>query len=173
MVWWKNSYFICLCVCEIFIKKKNSIALQLHVLVLPKPYVDLHDTNLTHMCLVVALSFIKRCDPSEMSFILVWSRSRALHQLNFYTGSQLCHSIHQQSKTPCLMISLSLVSFKCGMGYSKKKKKKEKRWHAQEAWPQKKVRKKWTHQCPWKKKRKKNIYIAMSSCYPNKRERDS
>ena len=52
-------------------KGKTSIALQLHVLVLPKPYVDLHDTNLTHMCLVVALSFIKLCDPSEISFILV------------------------------------------------------------------------------------------------------
>ena len=39
---------------KIFIKKKTSIALQLHVFVLPKPYVNLHDTNLTHMCLVVA-----------------------------------------------------------------------------------------------------------------------
>ena len=36
--------------------------------VLPKPYADLHDTNLTHMCLVVALGFFKLCDPSEMSF---------------------------------------------------------------------------------------------------------
>ena len=54
-----------------FIKKKTSIALQLHVFVLPKPYADLHDTNLTHMCLVVALSFFKLCDPSEISFILV------------------------------------------------------------------------------------------------------
>jgi len=53
-----------------FYQKKTSIALQLHVFVLPKPYADLHDTNLTHMCLVVALSFFKLCDPSEMSFIL-------------------------------------------------------------------------------------------------------
>ena len=53
-----------------FYQKETSIDLQLHVLVLPKLYVDLHDTNLTHMCLVVALSFIKLCDPSEMSFIL-------------------------------------------------------------------------------------------------------
>ena len=44
------SLFICL---GNFIKKKTFIALQLHVLVLPKPYVDLRDTNLTHMCLVV------------------------------------------------------------------------------------------------------------------------
>ena len=29
-----------------FIKRKTSIALQLHVFVLPKPYDDLHDTNL-------------------------------------------------------------------------------------------------------------------------------
>ena len=49
----------------------TPIALQLHVLVLPKPYDDLLDTNFTHMCLVVALSFIKLCDPSEMYFILV------------------------------------------------------------------------------------------------------
>ena len=139
MVWWMNPCFICLCVWEIFIKKKNSIALQLHVLVLPKPYVDLHDTNLTHICLVVALSFIKPCDPSEMSFIHVWSRSRALHQLNFYTGSQLCHSIHPQNKTPCLMISLSLSSiFQMRHGLSKKR---EKRWHAQEAWPKKRKKK--------------------------------
>ena len=56
---------------KFLIKKKTSIALQLHVFVLPKPYADFHDRNLTHMCLVVALSFIKLCDPSEMSFILV------------------------------------------------------------------------------------------------------
>ena len=31
---------------KFFIKKKTSIALQLHVFVLPKPYDDLHDTNL-------------------------------------------------------------------------------------------------------------------------------
>ena len=31
---------------KLFIKKKNSIASQLHVLVLPKPYDDLQDTNL-------------------------------------------------------------------------------------------------------------------------------
>jgi hypothetical protein len=31
---------------KIFIKKKTSIALQLRVFVLPKPYVDLLDTNL-------------------------------------------------------------------------------------------------------------------------------
>ena len=54
-----------------FLSKKTSIALQLHVFVLPKSYADLHDTNLTHMCLVVALSIIKLCDLSEMSFILV------------------------------------------------------------------------------------------------------
>ena len=149
MVWWKNPCFICLCVWEIFIKRKTSIALQLHVLVLPKPYVDLHDTNLTHMCLVVTLSFIKPCDPSEMSFIHVWSRSRALHQLNFYTGSQLYHSIHPQNKTPCLMISLSLVSLKWGMGYQKKR---EKRWHAQDAWPKKKL------DTSMSMKKKKKIY---------------
>ena len=129
------SLFICL---GNFIKKKTSIALQLHVFVLPKPYVDLHDKILTHMFLVVALSFFKLCDPSEMSFVLVWSRSRALHQLNFYSGSQLCHSIHLQNKTPCLMISLSGIS-QMRHGLSKRKW-----WHAQEAWP-KKMKKKIRH----------------------------
>ena len=151
MVWWKNPYFICLCVWEIFIKRKIPIALQLHVLVLPKPYVDLHDTNLTHMCLVVALSFFKLCDPSEMSFVLVWSRSCALHQLNFYTGSQLCYSIHPQNKTPCLMISLSSI-FQMRHGLSKKR---EKRWHAQEAWPKKNGHIN-IHE---KKEKRKKIYI--------------
>jgi len=33
------------------------------------------------------IDFIKFCDPSEMSFISVWSRSRTLHKLNFYIGS--------------------------------------------------------------------------------------
>ena len=31
---------------EFLSKRKTSIALQLHVFVLPKPYDDLHDTNL-------------------------------------------------------------------------------------------------------------------------------
>ena len=41
-----NSCFFCLCVWEIFIKKKTSIALKLHVFVLSKPYVELLDTKL-------------------------------------------------------------------------------------------------------------------------------
>ena len=154
MVWWKNPCFICLCVWEFFIQKKTSITLQLHAFVLPKPYADLLDTNLTHMCLVVALSFIKLWDHSEMSFILVWSRSCALHQMNFYTGSQLCHSIHPQNKTP--MISLSSI-FQMRHGLSKKRY----------GMPKKHDPKKWTQEGP------KKIYnsIAMSSCYPNKGER--
>ena len=36
-----------------FYQKKTFIALQLHMFVPPKPYVDLHDTNLTHMCLLM------------------------------------------------------------------------------------------------------------------------
>jgi len=67
----KESLLYLLMCLGIFYPKKTSIALQLHAFVLPKPYADLHDTNLTHMCLVVAMSFIKLCDPSEMSFILV------------------------------------------------------------------------------------------------------
>ena len=90
--------------------------------------------NFTHMCLVVTLSFIKLCDPSEMPFILVWSRSCAPHQLNFYTGSQLCHSIHPQNKTP--MISLSSI-FQMRHGLLKKRKKREKM-----AWPRSMTQKK-------------------------------
>ena len=104
--------------------------------------------------------------PSEMSFIHVWSRSRALHQLNFYTGSQLCHSIHPQNKTPRLMISLSSI-FQMRHGLSKKKRKKM-------ACPRCMTQKN-GHINVHEKKELKNIYtyIAMSSCYPNKGERDS
>ena len=35
---------------ELLSKRKTSIALQLHVFVLPKPYVDPHDTNPLHIC---------------------------------------------------------------------------------------------------------------------------
>ena len=70
------------------------------------------------------------------------------------------------------MISLSLVSFKWGMGYQKKR---EKRGHAQDAWPKKKLD---TSMSMKKREREEKkiyiyIYIAMSSCYPNKGERDS
>ena len=109
------------------------------------------------MCLAVALSFIKLCDPSEMSFILAWSRSCALHQLNFYTGSQLCHSIHPQNKTPCLMISLSSI-LQMRHGLSKKK------WEKM-ACPRSMTQKKWTQQCPWKKREKKEKkYIHIYPC---------
>ena len=36
-------------------KGKTSIALQLHVFVLPKPYVDPHDTNPLHICALLLL----------------------------------------------------------------------------------------------------------------------
>ena len=95
-------------------------------------------------------------------FILAWSRSGALHQLNFYTGSQLCHSIHPQNKTPCLMISLSLISLKWGMSYLKKRKKKM-------ACPRSMTQKNGHINVHEKKEREeKDIYIAMSSWYPNK-----
>ena len=49
------------------------------------------------------------------------------------------------------------------MGYPKKKK---------DGMPKKHDPKKWTYPCPWKKEKKeKYIYIAMTSCYPNKGER--
>ena len=38
-----------------FYQKKISIALQLHVFVLPKPYVDFHDTNPLHICALLLL----------------------------------------------------------------------------------------------------------------------
>ena len=75
------------------------------------------------------------------------------------------------------MISLSILSFKWGMGYKKRKKEREERWHAKEAWcivserekmacqrsTTKKKEKYWTQECP----RKKN-HIAMTSCHSNK-----
>ena len=164
----KESLFYLLICLGNFHQKGTSIALQLHVFVLQIHMMIFMIQIFTHICLVVALSFIKLCDPSEMPFILVWSRSCALHQLNFYTGSQLCHSIHPQNKTLCLMISLSLSSiFQMKHGLSKKKmacprsmtQKKEKNGHIN-------VHKK-------RKRRNKKIYIAMPSCYPNKGERDS
>ena len=55
------------------------------------------------------------------------------------------------------------------MGYSKKRKKKEK-----DGMPKKHDPKKnWTHESPRKKEREIYNNIAMSSCYPNKGERDS
>jgi hypothetical protein len=60
------SLLLCL---GILIPKENPPLLyKLPVFVLPKPYVDLYEGNHLHMCLVVALSFIKFCDPSEISF---------------------------------------------------------------------------------------------------------
>ena len=55
---------------KFFIKREPFVALQLHVFVLPKPSVGLHEINFTHVCLVIAFNFIEFCDPSEMSFIL-------------------------------------------------------------------------------------------------------
>ena len=98
-------------------------------------------------------------------FILVWSRSCALHQLNFYTGSQLCHSIHPQNKTPCLMISLSSI-LQMRHGLLKKRERKD-------GMPKKHDPKKMDTSMSMKKKNEKNSHVAMSSCYPNKRERDS
>ena len=125
----------------------------------------------TRMCLVVALSFIKLCDPSEMSFILVFSRSYALHQLNFYTGSQLCHYIHPQNKTPCLIISLSSIfQMRHGLYIYKKRERKD---GMPKKHDPKKERKNMDTSMSMKKKEREKIYLAMSSCYPNKGERDS
>jgi len=82
------------------------------------------------------------------------------------------------------MISLSILSFKWGMGYKKRKKEREERWHAKETWrivskrekmvcQRSTTQKKWTHEYPIKKKKKLNNNIAMTSCHSNKRrERD-
>ena len=65
---------------------------------------------------------------------------------------------------------LSLVSPKRGMGYSKKKRKERKDGMPKKHDPKKKEKEKyiWTHEGL---KKEKNS-IAMSSYYPNRRERD-
>ena len=147
-------------------KRKTSIALQLLVFVLPKPYVDLHDTNLTHMCLV-ALSFFSnfvtlvRC----LSYLLDQDHVHSTSWTSTLEVNYAISSIHKM-KTPCLMISLSLSYLSIEAWAIEKKR--EKRWHAQEAWPKKKL---WTQKV--QEKINKYSHIAMSSCYPNKRERDS
>ena len=166
MVWWKNPCFICLCVWEIFIKKNLHSLTTPHVcptkaICRSSWYKPLHICALLLLWASSNFVTLVRC-----LFILVWSRSRALHQLNFYTGSQLCHSIHPQNKTPCLMISLSLVSFNWGMGYRKEKERKDGMPKKHD--PKKKL---WTQKV--QEKINKYSHIAMSSCYPNKRERDS
>ena len=132
MVWWKNPCFICLCVWEIFIKKKNLHSFTTprvcptKAICWPSWYKPLHICVLLLHWASSNFVTLVRC-----FFILAWSRSCALHQLNFYTGSQLCHSIHSQNKTPYLMISPLSSNLQMSHGLYKK------RWHAQEAWPKK------------------------------------
>ena len=124
MVWWKNPCFICLCVWEILIKRKTSIALQLHVSVLPKPYVDLHDTNPLHKC----------------ALLLLWASSNFVTLVRFLSYLFDQDHVHSTSWTSTLEVSyaipsihkiklhvewsLSLVSLKWGMGYRKEKREK-------------------------------------------------
>jgi len=85
-------------------------------------------------------------------FILVWSRSCALHQLNFYTGSQLCHSIHPQNKTPCLMISLSSILQMRHVLLKKREREKM-------ACPRSMTQKKMDTSMPMKKRMKKIVIL--------------
>ena len=95
------------------------------------------------------------------------------HIIQFDQDCAHVWKVDEQNKTPCLMISLSLVSFKWGMGYLKKDGMPKK----DDPHPPKKVG---AHEGPsvkknldtWRFKKKKYISIAMSSCYPNKGERE-
>ena len=118
MVWWKNPCFLCFYVWEIFIKEENLHSFTTprvcptKAICWPSWYKSLHICTLLLQWASSNFVTLVRCP-----FILVWSRSCALHQLNFYIGSQLCHSIHLQNKTPCLMISLSFIRITWGHGY--------------------------------------------------------
>ena len=57
------------------------------------------------------------------------------------------------------------------MGYQKKRERKDGMPKKHD--PKKKEKKKMDTTMSMRKKREKKIYIAMSSCYPNKGERDS
>ena len=59
------------------------------------------------------------------------------------------------------------------MGYSKNKKKKRKDGMPKKHDPKKKKKRKNGHNNVHEKREGKKIYIAMSSCYPNKGEGDS
>ena len=91
-----------------------------------------------------------------------------VHSTKWTSTLEVSYTIPSIHKINSMFNDPFLVSFKWGMDYLKK-------WHAQEAWPKKNrgtwrshvENKIWTHEGPRKK-----IYIAMSSCYPHKRERD-
>ena len=139
MVWWKNLCFLCLYVWETFRKRKTSIALQLHVFVLPKSYVDLRDKTLYICALLLhwaSSNFVTlvRC----LSYLFDQDHLHSTRQTSTLEVSYAIF-IHPQNENS-MFNDLSLVSPKRGMGYPKKRKKKnkrEKRWQAQEAWPKK------------------------------------
>ena len=59
-----------------------------------------------------------------------------VHSTSWTSTLEVSYAIPSIHKINSMFNDLSLVSFKWGMGYPKKEKeKREKRWHAQEAWP--------------------------------------
>ena len=153
MVWWKNPCFICLCVWEFFIKRKTSIALQLHLSVLPKPYVDLRETNLYTYVPCCYIELHQTLWPQWDAFhtCLIKIMCTPLAELLHWKSAM---PFHPSTKENSNDLSLSSI-FQMRHGLSKKKR--EKRWHAQEAWPKK--REKNGHiSVHEKKEREKNIF---------------
>ena len=153
MVWWKNPCFLCFYVWEIFIKKKISIALQLHVFALPKPYDWSSWYKPLHICALLlhwaSSNFVTlvRC----LSYMFDQDH---VHSTSWTSTLKVSYAIPSIHKINSMFNDLSLVSFKWGMGYQKKERKRK------DGIPQKHDPKKWTHQCPWKKRgKKKYIYI--------------
>ena len=121
----EESLLLSAYVWEIFIKKKTSIALQLHVFVLPKPYVDLRDKTLYICALLLhwaSSNFVTlvRC----LSYLFDQDH---LHSTSQTSTLEVSYAIliHPQNENS-MFNDLSLVSPKRGMGYSKKREKREK-----------------------------------------------
>ena len=108
-----------------FYQKKTSIALQLHMFILPKPYVDLRDKTLYICALLLHWA-------SSNFVTLVRCLSYLFDQDHLHSNSQTSTLevsyailIHPQNENS-MFNDLSLVSPKRGMGYSKKREKREK-----------------------------------------------
>ena len=74
-----------------FYKKNNDAKLLIGIFIPTRAVGQSFMISLLHTLLVITLSVVKFCDPSEMLFILSWSRSHTFHihahMLDFYTGS--------------------------------------------------------------------------------------
>ena len=75
---------------EVYLWKTKNKVPQWKYKCLPKPYDDLHEKTFTHMLLVFALSFVKRCDPlwdAFHAYLIKFHEHPPKICFNFYTGS--------------------------------------------------------------------------------------